>query len=47
MGERKSSEVIPDNVWNTVVEHTDGNKEVHWKGKEEVFSLKDFTFFAR
>ena len=45
MGERKASEVIPDNVWNAVVENADGHKEVHWKGKVE-YLIRKFDFLS-
>jgi len=33
MIENKSSEVIPDDIWKTVVESVSENKEIQWKGK--------------
>ncbi len=33
MIENKSSEVIPTDVWNSVVERVSENKETQWKGK--------------
>ncbi len=33
MIENKSSEVIPDDIWKTVVENVSEDKEIQWKGK--------------
>jgi len=33
MIENKSSEVIPNDIWNSVVESVSEEKEIQWKGK--------------
>jgi hypothetical protein len=42
MIENKSSEVIPNDVWKSVIENTSDDKETQWKGKE--FLIKDFSY---
>jgi hypothetical protein len=34
MVENKSSEVVPADVWNSVVERVSEHKDLRWKGKE-------------
>jgi hypothetical protein len=36
MIENKSMEVIPENVWNAVVETVSDDKEIQWKGKRRI-----------
>ncbi len=49
MIENKSLEVIPNDVWTAVVENTNEDKEIHWKGKENLFFLLSYFrfFFSR
>ena len=34
MGEKRTSQAIPDDVWNKVIEGAKEENEIHWKGKK-------------
>ena len=48
MGEKRTSQAIPDDVWNKVIEGAKEENEIHWKGKKIIKeSLVHVLFFRQ